>query len=353
MQAIQLVSARNLQLVTVPEPPEPGDGEVLVEILSVGICGSDLHMFETASIGTIKITRPVILGHEFSAKILATAGDARNENGEVLHQGMRVAVEPHVACRCCEQCLSGNPNLCPNHYFYGVFPDNGALCQRMIVRASNCFPFPDSMSDQGGALLEPLGVAIHSLDLAKLRIGDTVAVIGCGPIGLLIARLAVLAGAASVHAFDLYPWRSKLAEQWGANAYTVNPTEAPSIIQKVTGGRGVDVVFEAAWSDHSVQQSVEMVRYGGRLVMVGIPPDDQFVFGHSLARRKGLTIRLARRMKHSYPRAIQLASGTQPPVPLDSLVSHNFTLPQTPQAFHHASLYSPSLIKAVVHLDSF
>lgn len=353
MKAVQLASAKNLQLVDIAEPPDPRQGEVLVEILSVGICGSDLHMFETASIGTIRITEPAILGHEFSARILKVAPGTVNENGESLVAGMRVAVEPHVACRSCEQCLAGHPNLCPNHYFYGVFPDHGALCERMLVQASNCFPFPDSMSSEAGALLEPLGVAIHSLDLGKVRIGDTVAVIGCGPIGALVARLAVLAGAASVYAFDLHPWRTALAASWGAHALTVDPHEGPARIQELTHGRGVDVVFEAAWSDHSVQQSVEMVRYGGRLVMVGIPPDDSFAFGHSLARRKGLTFRLVRRMKHTYPRAIQLASGTSPLVPLDSLVTHSCTIDQTPQAFHDAAAYVPGLVKAIVNVPCY
>ncbi len=353
MKAVHLVSANNLQLLDIEDPPAPKSGEVLIEILSVGICGSDLHMYETAAIGTIQITEPMILGHEFSARIIAVSPDAKNENGESLEVGMRVAVEPHVSCGACEQCLEGNPNLCPTHYFYGVFPDHGALCERMIVRESNCFPIPDSVSNDSGALLEPLGVAIHSLDLAKLRIGDSVAIIGCGSIGSLIARLALMAGASKVYAFDLLKWRTDFAKQWGVEAYTVNPHDAPALINDLTNGRGVDVAIEAAWSNHTVEQSVQMVRYGGRLVMVGIPPDDHFSFGHSLARRKGLTIRLARRMKHTYPRAIALASGNSPLVPLDDLASHLFPLDDCPSAFQQAAQYVPGLIKALVHVNSF
>lgn len=350
MKAIQLASARTLQQVDFRNPSAPAQGEVLVEILSVGICGSDLHMYETGSIGTIRINEPMLLGHEFSARILEAPPGTENEVGEQLEAGMRIAVEPHVACRRCEQCLQGNPNLCPNHDFFGVYPTHGALCERMTVAAGNCFPIPDHISNDGGALLEPLGVAIHSLDLARLRIGDTAAIIGCGPIGVLLARLAVLAGATRVFAFDLLDWRAAFAREWGAQAYKVNPTEAPSIIEDLTDGRGVDVVFEAAWSDHSVHQAVEMVKYGGRLVMVGIPPDDRFAFGHSLARRKGLTIRLARRMKHTYPRAIQLVSGDHPRIPIDDLVTHRFPLEQTAEAFQMASSYAGGLMKAMIEV---
>ena len=203
MKAAQLRGPKDIRLAEVPGPGIPESGEALVEILSVGICGSDLHMYETGAIGGLKIDRPLILGHEFCARIVDTRGEAINELGQHINAGMRVAVEPHVACGHCEQCLEGNPNLCPNHLFYGVYPTHGALCERMTVATKNCFPIPDDINNAGGALLETLGVAIHSVDLGKIKFGDTVAVIGCGPVGVLIARLALLAGASKVLAFDL------------------------------------------------------------------------------------------------------------------------------------------------------
>jgi L-iditol 2-dehydrogenase len=350
MKAVTLIAAKEVTLAEMAEPGHPRPGEVLIEVLSVGICGSDLHLYETGKIGTLEVDEPLIQGHEFSGRILATGEGACDESGQLLQAGIRVAVEPHMACGHCEQCREGNPNLCPRHTFFGVPPTNGALCERMLVPAANCFPVPDEISDDAAALLEPLGVCLHAADLAKIRIGDTVSVIGCGPIGLLIAKLALLAGAARVFAFDLLEWRVQFARRWGIEAFLVKGDEAVEIIAQQTGGRGVDVAIEAAWSDHSVQQTVAMARPGGRAVIVGISNDDRLSFRHSEARRKGLTIRMARRMKHTYPRAIALASATPPQLVLDSLVTHVYTLDQAACALEDTSGYREGLLKAVVRV---
>lgn len=352
MKAAFLVSAKEFDIRDITDPRPPETGKVLVQILSVGVCGSDLHLYQTGMIGNLKVEEPHILGHEFSARIIEVGEGARSETGEALSPGMRVAVDPHVACGHCEQCREGHPNLCPEHFFYGVPPTNGALCEHMIVRAANCFPVPDVLSDDAVALLEPLGVGIHAVDLGKIRLGDTVAVIGCGPIGALIARLVLLSGAARVFAFDLLQWRAQAARNWGAEAYRVKDDEAVRILSRETAGRGADVVFEAAWSDHSVRQSAEMARPGGRLVIVGISDDDKLSMGHSEARRKGLTIRMARRMKHTYPRAIALASGPDPKLDLDDMVTDTYPLEEVAQGFADTSGYREGLMKAVIRLNS-
>ena len=264
--------------------------------------------------------------------------------------GQRVAVEPAVPCWRCELCEHGHPNLCPNHYFYGLFPEDGALRERMNVSARNCFPLPDALSDEVGPLLETLGVAIHALDLAKLRVGSTVGVLGAGPVGLLITRLAVLAGASQVFAFDKFDWRLRIARDWGATqACNVDDCDPAGAVMAATGGRGVDVAIEAAWADHSVQQAADMARYGGRLVLVGIPPDDTLQLQHSVARRKGLAIMMSRRMKHTYPRAIELAASGR--VKLEELVSHRFsTWSETAQAYASNLAYEPGINKVILRV---
>jgi L-iditol 2-dehydrogenase len=209
-------------------------------------------------------------------------------------------------------------------------------------------PVPDELSDDAAVLLEPLGVALHSIDLGRLRLGDTVAVLGSGPIGLLVQRLALLSGARAVYAFDRYPWRVDLARSWGATeSHRIeHATDAIAHIERATSGRGVDVAIEVAWADESVAVAAEVARPGGRVVLAGIPGDDRLEMKHSTARRKGLTIRLARRMKHTYPRAIELArSGS---VRLDELVSHRFALERTAQAFEVNSRYDEGVHKVIV-----
>ena len=306
-------------------------------------------MYETGRIGYTVASQPFVLGHEFMGVVDAVGADALDGEHQPLKLGQRVAVEPAVPCWRCELCERGHPNLCPNHYFYGLFPEDGALRERMNVSARNCFPLPEAISEEVAPLLEMLGVAIHAIDLSKIRVASSVAVIGAGPVGLLIARLAVLAGAAHVFAFDKLDWRLRMASQWGATrAVNVDQCDPVGAVMEATGGRGVDVAIEAAWSDHSVQQAAEMARYGGRLVVVGIAPDDRLQLQHSVARRKGLTIVMSRRMKHTYPRAIQLARSGK--VQLNELVSHCFDLSRTSEAYASNAAYEQGINKVILRV---
>ena len=289
MQVARLHGPKDIRIQAEAAPPPPAPGEVTLAIKTVGLCGSDLHMYETGRIGYTVASAPFVLGHEFMGEVIALGADALNGAHQPLRIGQRVAVEPAVPCWRCELCERGHPNLCPNHYFYGLFPEDGALRERMNVSARNCFPMPDALSDEVGPLLETLGVAIHAIDLSKIRIASTVAVLGAGPVGLLITRLAALAGAARIFSFDKFDWRVDMARRYGAtHAFNVDDCAPADVIRDLTGGRGVDVAIEAAWSDESVQQAADMARYGGRLALVGIPPDDRLQLKHSVARRKGL-----------------------------------------------------------------
>ena len=168
---------------------------------------------------------------------------------------------------------------------------------------------------------------------------------------MLITAWRFLAGASQVFAFDKFGWRLRVADAWGATyAYNVDDCDPVDVVMDLTGGRGVDVAIEAAWSDHSVQQAAELARYGGRLVLVGIPPDDRLQLQHSVARRKGLTIIMSRRMKHTYPRAIQLATSGK--VKLEELVSHRFNLAQTAQAYASNAAYEQGINKVILRVGS-
>ena len=349
MQVARLHGPKDIRIASESVPTPPASGEVTLNIKTVGLCGSDLHMYETGRIGYTVFSAPFVLGHEFMGVVDALGDNALDGNHQPLHLGQRVAVEPAVPCWRCETCENGHPNLCPNHYFYGLFPEDGALREQMTVSARNCFPLPDALSDDVGPLLETLGVAIHAIDLSKIRIASSVAVIGAGPVGLLITRLAALAGASQIFAFDKLDWRVQKAREWGAtHAINIDECDPVGAVLDVTGGRGVDVAIEAAWADHSVQQAADMARYGGRLVLVGIPPDDTLQLKHSVARRKGLTIMMSRRMKHTYPRAIELATSGK--VSLEELVSHRFSLAQTAEAYASNSAYEQGINKVILRV---
>ena len=346
MLAALLHGPRDLRVERVAHPGPPGRGEVLLRVKVTGICGSDLHSYQDARIGDTPIQGPLILGHEFSGLIEAVGPDSLDGHFDPLRPGTRVAVDPAQPCGRCEFCEKGHPNLCRRLHFCGNYPDGGSLCEWMHMPAHSCFPVPDSVDDESAALLEPLGVAVHAVDLAKIKVASSVAILGAGPIGLLLLQLAKLSGASPIFVTDMLPWRLAVAGKYGGVPIRCDESDPVARIQKETHGRGVDVTIEAAWADHSVAQATEMARLGGRVVLVGIPGDDHLAMKHSTARRKGLTIMMSRRMKHAYPRAIRLAE--QGSVDLTGLVSHRFPLKKAAEAFALNSAYRDKVVKVMI-----
>ncbi len=343
MKAALLVSPSHIEISDLPMPV-PGPGEVLIRVRSVGICGSDVHYFVDGRIGETVANQPLILGHEFAGEV---AGVGPGVSG--LTVGQRVAVDPAIPCGHCEMCLLGHPNLCLNIRFMSTPPDQGALTEYVVASAERCFLLPDSLSFAEGAMLEPLGVALHAMRLAKLFIGDSAGVVGCGPIGLLVLQLLHASGALSLVATDRLDYRLEYARRWGAdllvNVARENPSEA---VHAFTRGRGLDVVFEAAGSAEAPEQAARLARNGARVLLIGIPPENSFTLTASLTRRKGLTLKAVRRMKHTYQRAIALTQAGR--VDLKALITHRFPLSETEAAFSLVAGQRDGVIKALVEL---
>jgi L-iditol 2-dehydrogenase len=320
MKVLRLHGAHDLQLhdeVT----PVPGPLESLLQITAVGICGSDLHWFEEANIGDALLERPLVLGHEFAGV---------SKSGRL--SGKQVAADPAIPCDYCEPCKAGNPNLCLNLLFAGHGLNDGALRQFFAWPDKCLFPLPDTFSDEEGVMLEPLGVAIHAVDLAHIKPGMTVSVHGCGPIGLLILQVARAAGATQIIATEKLEHRLSAAREFGA-ADLILANDAGDECDEVLNvtDYGVDVAFEAAGENQAVETAITSVKPGGRVILAGIPTNDLTTFTASVARRKGLTIKLVRRMKHTYPRAIRLVQHGL--IDVRSLITHRFPMDEFEQAF--------------------
>ena len=309
--------------VRVGEEPEPaaGAGMSLVRVTAVGICGSDLHWWDEGAIGDATLAHPLVLGHE-GAGVIA----------EGPRRGERVAIDPAITCGTCRACRDGYANLCYRIRFAGHGETDGMMRELMSWPPELLHPLPDGVSDADGALLEPLGVALHSVDLGHLPVGGTASVIGCGPIGLLLIAVLKAAGASSVLAVEPLAHRREAASRYGADLVA-----EPGFVDLT--GAGVDVAFEAAGarftSGDAVRLALESVRPGGRVVLAGIPGDDAITLQASVARRKGLTIAMVRRMNHVYPRAISLAARGV--VDLGALVSRREGLGSVAAAFGDAA----------------
>ena len=320
MKVVRLHGIGDLRLHDEPDPT-PGPSETLLRVTAVGLCGSDLHWLTEAGIGDARLARPLVLGHEFAG---------------MTADGERVAVDPAVPCGVCEFCLEGNPNLCARLRFAGHGVEDGALRERMAWPAHCLHPIPDSLTDVEGVMLEPLGVAIHAVDLGHLKPGMTVGVFGCGPIGLLVLQIARVAGATRLVATEKLPHRIEAARSCGAtDVFQANNGREIAKVLAATNGKGVDVAFEATEENGAVETAIAAARPGGHVVLVGIPADDRTAFTASVARRKGLTIKMSRRMKRVYPRAIDLVENGL--VDIRSLVTHRFPLAEFERAFSVAS----------------
>jgi L-iditol 2-dehydrogenase len=320
MRVARLHAAVDIRLADEPVP-EVGPGHSLVHVTAVGICGSDLHWWSDGGIGDAHLAKPLVLGHE-NAGVIVTGPNA----------GQRVAIDPAIPCETCQQCRNGYRNLCPAVQFAGHGNIDGGMREFMIWPTALLHRLPDRLTACDGAMLEPLGVAAHCIDLGHLRLGGTAAVVGCGPIGLLVIQLLRLTGAARILAIEPLPHRRQVAAQLGADS-TAGPA-ASAGLEDLTRG-GADVVFELAGVGEAVQLAMTAAKPGGRVVLAGIPSDDRTTFQASVARRRGLTIAMARRMNDAYPRAIRLAGSGS--IDLSSLVTHRFPLEAVAEAMQTAA----------------
>lgn len=314
MRAVRLHGPRDLRLVDEPDPV-PGDGESLVRVDAVGICGSDLHWFTEGGIGDSRIVAPVVPGHEMGGTI--ASGPRRGE---------RVAIEPGIPCGRCRYCLAGWVNLCPTGRFSGHATTDGGLRQLMAWPTHLLMPVPDTIPDEQVPLLEPLLICLHADSLRPVRTGERVAVVGCGPIGLLQIQVATLGEPAVILAVEPHEHRRAAALAAGA-------TEVAAVAEPGAAD-GFDVVFEASGSPGAVATSIDLCRPGGTVVLLGIPDEDSTTFKASVARRKGLTLVLVRRSVPAHERALELIGSGR--IRLDGLVSHRFPLAQSSEAFELA-----------------
>ena len=334
MKAARLHGVKDIRVETAPDPTPDAD-QILLATRAVTVCGSDLHYYLEGAIGSDRPNEPHILGHEFAAEVM--------EDGP-LPKGTLVAVDPNRACGACEWCAEGHPNLCPNVKFSGVPPYHGALAEYVVARPEEIVAVPESFTPTDAAMLEPLGVALHALDLAHLRPLDSVGVVGCGPIGLLVLQVAGASGAGLRVVVDPIPERRELALRLGAEHAFASVDEAKDAL----GPRGVDVVIEATDAQRGPEDAAKLTRIGGKLVLVGIPEGNRFSMDAALVRRKGLTIKMARRMGHVYPRAIELVERKL--VTFEPLVTHRFPLDESPRAFELQASRADGVIKSSVEL---
>lgn len=244
--------------------PSPAEGEALVKVACAGICGSDLSIYAGKH---PRAKAPLVMGHEFAGQVVETLGDCGG-----IRPGNRVTAEPVISCGKCYPCRAGFAYVCQNFGLYGIDAD-GAFAEYVKMPAHMLRKIPDSIPDEIGALIEPVAVAVHSVRLSEVKLGDTVFVQGAGPIGLLVALVAGFSGAEQVLVSEVAPFRVDLARQFGLRVVDLNEEDAVEAANAATQGRGADVVFEAAGAPASILQSPKLCRVRGEIIQVSMPKD--------------------------------------------------------------------------------
>lgn len=321
-----------------PMPPEPGPGEVLVKVRAVGICGSDMHWYAEGGIGDYRAIYPQVLGHEPAGEVVAAGRDV------TLAAGQKVAIEPSITCGHCEQCLAGRHNNCLRSVFMGSPHMPGLFREYATLPAHNAIPVPAGIGFADATIIEPLAVMLHVLEIAPVRLGDTVAVMGAGPIGMLVAATARLAGAARVFIADRIPHRLALARRMGADT-AVDIRDMAACVLDETRGRGVDLVFDAAGAAETVNLAIRLARPSGRVVLIGIPAERRLAVDVLAAMAKELQLLTIKRSNHTAEAALELL-GRIP----KAFLTHFYPLEQTPLAFATLETYADGIGKAIIEI---
>jgi len=343
MKAAQLTSLKKIRCVDLPSPTLK-KGQVLVAVKSVGICASDVHYFKSGKIGDQICRYPQLLGHECSGVVHRAPPNSGFATGD------RVAIEPALSCGRCSQCASGSAHLCGDVRFLGMPGMPGAFQEFIALDARQLFRIPASMNFNEAAILEPAGVACHAVNISAIQAGQSVAVFGAGAIGLLTLGIAKIKGAKKTFIFDKIPARLSIAKKiYGADhAVDVREADPLEYIANATGARGVDIAFEAAGKQQTIDWSFAAACSGGKTLLIGIPDGDRIFFNPHLLRRKELLVQNVRRSNGELAECIELfKSGA---LPLKNLATHHFPLEQAQKAIQLAASYKDGVIRAMVEV---
>lgn len=324
------------------EVPKISDKEVLIKIDYVGICGSDVHYYRHGRIGDFIVEGDFILGHECAGEVMQVGSEVKS-----LAVGDRVALEPGKTCGKCEYCKQGKYNLCPDVEFFATPPYHGVFANYVAHPEDMCFKLPDNVSNVEGALVEPLAVGLHASNIGRVKLGDTVVIFGSGCIGLVTLLSCKAKGASNIFVVDIVQKRLETAKKLGAtHIINAKETDVIKMIEELTDLRGADVVIDTAGSEITVRQTVDAVKRGGVIVLVGMTPKDEVQFNFMKLMGKEGEVKTIFRYRNLYPVAINaIASGA---INVKDIISHEFDFEHTKEAFDFVVNNASDVVKAVI-----
>ncbi|MFQ5810173.1 MAG: zinc-binding dehydrogenase [Armatimonadota bacterium] len=341
MKAARLLAKGDIKVMEC-DKPEPGEGEALIAVKAVAICPSDVRIYREGESGGVAPEGPLTLGHEFAGVVDECPGA-----DPAFAPGTRVAVEPSWYCGECDLCLSDHQNICRNLVFPSFPPNDGALADYICCPTSALAELPEGTTWTEGALLEPLGVAIHAVRLAELQPTHRIGILGAGVIGLSILQVARACGVGHAIVAEPNAKRRPMAKKLGAARVARSAERLLELIEDPA--EQPDVVLEASGDPAAFEESCELAKPGGAVIVVGIPSPDEVTFASQIPRRKELTITFSRRSRDTLRTCASMLARKD--VDLSSYPVQTFSLDEAPEAIETAAKPPDDVLRAVVLME--
>jgi L-iditol 2-dehydrogenase len=342
MKSMVLTGINQMKMVEVPEPKiEKGD-DVLIKMERVGVCGSDVHYYTTGKIGSQVVQYPFPVGHEGAGIVVEVGPDVK-----AVKPGDHIAIEPAMPCWSCDQCLAGRPHTCRKLRFLGCPGQaDGCLSEYIVMPETSCFPLEGGMTLDEGALSEPLAIGVYAVKQSNMFEGAAIGILGFGPIGLSVLLPAKVMGAGQVFVTDKVPERLEMARQRGV-AYAGNPYEE-DVVSAVTqrAPAMLDIVFECCGQQDAIDNAIDMLKPGGKLMIIGIPEFDHWSLPVDKCRHKEITVVNVRRQNHALEPTLEMMR--EKVIDANPMVTHRFPFDKTKEAFDLVTRYGDGVMKAMI-----
>jgi L-iditol 2-dehydrogenase len=342
MKTMMLTGIREMQMQEVPNPVLVNDSDVLIKMKVIGVCGSDVHYYTSGKIGSQVVKYPFPVGHEGAGEVVKTGASVSR-----VKVGDRIAIEPAMPCWECDQCKAGRPHTCRNLKFLGCPGQaDGCLAEYIVMPETSCFPIPDQMSYDEAAISEPLAIGVYAVNESIPMEGEKVGILGFGPIGMSVMLPALAKGASKVYVTDKIGERVDLAKKNGA-VYSGNPDKS-DVVSEVAALEPelLDVVFECCGQQEAIDQAIDLLKPGGKLMIIGIPEFDRWSFPVDKMRHKEVCVQNVRRQNETLDETLELISDHT--VDVAPMATHRFSFDDTKAAFDLVCEYKDGVMKAMI-----
>jgi len=339
---MMLTGIRQMEMKQVPDPMLVNDTDVLIRMKVIGVCGSDVHYYKSGKIGSQVVQYPFPVGHEGAGEVVKVGPKVQR-----VKPGDRIAIEPAMPCWKCDQCKAGRPHTCRKLKFLGCPGQaDGCLSEYIIMPETSCFPIPEQMSYDEAAISEPLAIGLYAVNGSIPMEGAKVGILGFGPIGMSVLLPAIAKGASKVYVTDKIDERLELARRNGA-VYAGNP-DKQDVVQEIVAGEPemLDVVFECCGQQEAVDQAIDLLKPGGKLMIIGIPEFDRWSFPVDKMRHKEVTVQNVRRQNETLDETLEMIAKQR--VDVNPMATHRFSFDDTKAAFDLVSEYKDGVMKAMI-----